>query len=105
MARKVGPAGAVIGIERSEHQIADALRGAAQGGEEGLVEFRQGEADRLPLQDSEWRQFDVAHARYLLEHVSDPALLSCRWYVRFVQAVESFWRTMLTIHIGSGQSR
>jgi SAM-dependent methyltransferase len=37
-----------------------------------LVEFREGSADRLPLAASEWGTFDVAHARFLLEHVPDP---------------------------------
>jgi ubiquinone/menaquinone biosynthesis C-methylase UbiE len=72
MARQVGSSGAVLGIERSAEQIAVARRLAAQVGEERLVEFREGAADRLPLAAAEWGTFDVAHARFLLEHVPEP---------------------------------
>jgi SAM-dependent methyltransferase len=73
IARKVGPAGAVLGIERSPEQLAEARRLAAQAGEEQLAEFRPGDAQRLPLRGDEWGTFDVAHTRFLLEHVADPA--------------------------------
>src|SRR5262245_13231923 len=49
MARAAGQT--VIGIERSEHQIAEARRQAALEGEESLAEFRQGDALHLPLKD------------------------------------------------------
>jgi SAM-dependent methyltransferase len=70
--RQGGLAGTVIGIERSADQLAEAQQLAAQHGDGSLVEFRQGEAVRLPLGDDEWGSFDVAHTRYLLEHVPDP---------------------------------
>lgn len=73
IASKARPAGAVVGIERSPEQLAEARRLAAQGGEGQLVEFRQGDAERLPLRNDEWGTFDVAHTRFLLEHVPDPA--------------------------------
>ena len=38
-----------------------------------LVDFRQGQAEQLPLRENEWGTFDVAHTRFLLEHVPDPA--------------------------------
>jgi SAM-dependent methyltransferase len=72
MARQVGLA-RVVGVERSEAQLAEARRLASQAGEDGAVEFRQGEATRLPLRDDEWGTFDIAHARFVLEHVPDPA--------------------------------
>jgi ubiquinone/menaquinone biosynthesis C-methylase UbiE len=72
MARQVGAAH-VVGVERSEVQLAEARRLASQAGEDDAVEFRQGEATRLPLRDDEWGTFDVAHARFVLEHVPDPA--------------------------------
>jgi SAM-dependent methyltransferase len=84
MARRVGSGGAVIGVERSADQLAGARRLAARAGEDRLVEFRQGEAARLPLHDPEWGSFDVAHARYLLEHVPDPAAV-VRGMVRAVR--------------------
>jgi ubiquinone/menaquinone biosynthesis C-methylase UbiE len=72
MARQVGPAGRVLGIERSPEQLAEARRQAAEAGEAGAVKFREGDAFRLPLSDDEWGTFDVSHARFVLEHVTDP---------------------------------
>jgi serine phosphatase RsbU (regulator of sigma subunit)/ubiquinone/menaquinone biosynthesis C-methylase UbiE len=72
MARRAGSDGVVIGIEASAEQIDEAKRQAAQAGEEDLIEIRQGLATDLPLRDQEWGSFDVAHARFLLEHVADP---------------------------------
>jgi ubiquinone/menaquinone biosynthesis C-methylase UbiE len=62
----------VIGIERSEEQIAEALQQAKSAGEENWVEFRRGDARHLPLQDHEWGTFDVVFTRFVLEHVPDP---------------------------------
>jgi len=62
----------VVGIERSEAQIAEALAQADAAGERGLLDLRQGGVESPPLDDSEWASFDVAHARFLLEHVPDP---------------------------------
>lgn len=61
-----------LGIERSPDQIAEALHLAREAGEEGLIEIRAGDALALPLQGAEWESFDVAHARFILEHVPDP---------------------------------
>jgi ubiquinone/menaquinone biosynthesis C-methylase UbiE len=72
MAKQAGATGLVVGIERSTDQLNQARRLASMAGEEGLVEFRQGEAGRMPLRDDEWGTFDVAHARFLLEHVPNP---------------------------------
>jgi len=62
----------VIGIERSAEQIAEAQRQAVRDREEALVEFRQGDALRFPLHDDEWGTFDIAHTRFVLEHVPQP---------------------------------
>ncbi len=62
----------VLGIERSAAQLAEAERQAAQAGEAALVEFRQGDALQLPLRDDEWGAFDLAHTRFLLEHLREP---------------------------------
>ena len=43
----------VVGVERNLEQLEEAQRLATAGGEGGLVEFRQGEAERLPLKDGE----------------------------------------------------
>lgn len=72
MARVTGAGGRVVGIERSAEQLAEAVRLARDAGEEGLVELRQGDAFALPLREDEWGTFDVAHTRFLLEHVPDP---------------------------------
>jgi SAM-dependent methyltransferase len=72
LAREAGGKGKVIGIERSREQIAEALLLARRDGEEGKVEFRQGDALDPPLRPAEWGTFDLAHARFLLEHLSDP---------------------------------
>lgn len=62
----------VVGVERSQSQISEALRQARAASEEHLIELRQGDATALPLAPSEARAFDVAHARFILEHVADP---------------------------------
>jgi SAM-dependent methyltransferase len=72
MARAAGPAGRVVGIERSPEQIAEALRQARTAGEEGLADLRRGDALDPPLRPDEWGSFDVAHARFVLEHLPDP---------------------------------
>jgi SAM-dependent methyltransferase len=73
LARGMGRRGAkVVGVERSPEQIAEARRQAAAAGEADLVELRAGDAADPPLAAAEWGTFDVAHARWLLEHVPDP---------------------------------
>jgi SAM-dependent methyltransferase len=62
----------VLGIEYSADQIAEARRQATAAGEGNLVELRRGDAMRLPLRDGEWGAFDLAHTRFVLEHVTDP---------------------------------
>jgi SAM-dependent methyltransferase len=62
----------VIGVERDERQLLEAERQAVAAGEAELVEFRRGEAESLPLTEGERGTFDLVHARFLLEHVSDP---------------------------------
>lgn len=84
MGRLVGPTGRMVGIERSHEQIAEAKRQAVNKGEEGLVELRQGDALNLRLRDDEWGSFDIAHARFLLEHVPEP-LAVVRAMVRAVR--------------------
>ena len=61
-----------MGIERDSNQIAEARRQASADMEEDLVELREVDALALPLRDEEWGSFDLAHTRFLLEHVSDP---------------------------------
>ncbi len=70
MARAAGRT--VIGVERSDEQIAEAVRQASKDGEKDLVEFRKGDARSLPLRDDERGTFDLAVTRFVLEHVPDP---------------------------------
>jgi SAM-dependent methyltransferase len=72
MARASGPGGSVLGVERDARQMAEALRLAGEDGEADRVEFRTGDALALPLQQEEWCKFDIAHARFVLEHVREP---------------------------------
>jgi SAM-dependent methyltransferase len=72
MARAAGREARVVGIERDDQQLKEAIRCAREAGEENLVEWRKGDALTLPLQAGEWGVFDIAHARFVLEHVPDP---------------------------------
>lgn len=72
MSRQVHPDGLVIGIERDEDQLAQAQRRARAAGSGTPVEFRQGEVENPPLDDAEQESFDVAHARFVLEHLKEP---------------------------------
>jgi ubiquinone/menaquinone biosynthesis C-methylase UbiE len=72
MARAAGPSGKVVGIERDPQQLSDALRRARADNEESLADLRSGDASAMPLRADEWGTFDVAHTRFLLEHVRDP---------------------------------
>jgi SAM-dependent methyltransferase len=81
----------VVAVERSAEQIAEAERQATQAGARGLVEFRQGDALEMPLLPGEWGSFDVAHTRFLLEHLHDPL----RAVRAMVQAVRPGGRIVL----------
>ncbi|MGH3840647.1 MAG: methyltransferase domain-containing protein [Pseudonocardiaceae bacterium] len=64
-ARRVAP-GRVVGVDRAA-EVVDAARAEAEGPTN--VEFRVGDAYRLPTPDA---AFDVVHAHQLLQHLSDP---------------------------------
>jgi len=72
LARAAGPGATVVGVEASEAQLAEARRLAEAEGEAALVEFRKGAAEELPLRAGEAGAFDLAHARFLLEHHRRP---------------------------------
>ena len=72
MAHQVQPDGLVVGVERDENQLASAQHLSRVARRAGLVEFRLGEVAALPLTEEEWGGFDVAHARFLLEHLPEP---------------------------------
>lgn len=72
IAESCGPSGWVVGVERDTDQLEEARRLADADGQTDLVDFRQGDAAAVPLSDDEWGSFDVAHTRFLLEHVPEP---------------------------------
>ncbi len=63
----------VLGIERDQQQLQQAIDFAQSSNEQELVVFRQGDATQLPLEVEEWESFDLVHARFVLEHVKQPA--------------------------------
>ena len=67
----------LVGIERSEEQLQRAER-------HELLDLRQGDVLDPPLSQKEWGSFDLAHARFVLEHVQDP-LRVVRHMVRAVR--------------------
>ena len=98
MARAAGHGGRVLGIDRSAEQLVEARRlatartidgdrglasrtatgnepAAGAGTSSAAVEFRQGDVLDLELTNHEWGSFDVAHTRFLLEHLPDPLVV------------------------------
>jgi len=82
IARQVGRRGRVLGIERSARQLKQSRHRPTSSA--SRVEFRRGDALSPPLRPREWGSFDVAHARFLLEHLRDP-LTAVRQMVRAVR--------------------
>lgn len=80
--------GSALGIERDEKQLS---RARELNQDADKVEFRQGEASNLPLSSDERGSFDLAHARFVLEHVPDAQ----RVVHQMVQAVRPGGRIFL----------
>jgi SAM-dependent methyltransferase len=85
MARKIGVHGRCLGIERDSHQLETANNNLAKQSEIRWVEFRQGDAENMPLRKDEWNSFDIGHARFVLEHLSQPEI-ALRELVKAVRA-------------------
>ena len=85
------PRGRVVGIERDQMQLDRSKRLAADDDEPRLVDFRAGDVLDLDLPEREWGTYDIAHARFVLEHVSDPL----RVVRNMVRAVRSGGRILL----------
>ncbi len=75
IARTVTSKGTVVGIERDQDQLLQAQSLARIAEEAELVEFRKGDALDPPLDGAEWGSFDLAHSRFLLEHIARPELI------------------------------
>lgn len=68
LAKRVGPAGSVVGIDSAETAVASAQDAARKRGDSRTV-FETGDVYALAYDDA---SFDVAHAHQVLQHVSDP---------------------------------
>ncbi len=73
-----------VGIEFNAEQLEKGRRQAEHAGESRWVDFRRGDVTHPPLADDEWGTFDLAHARFILEHVPEP-LTVVRQMVRAVR--------------------
>jgi len=89
MAKAVGPDGFVVGFDGSAEQIGPAL--APAGGEPPEFDARLGPVEAPPYRDGERGSFDVAHARFVLEHVAAPL----RVVQEMVQAVRPGGRIVI----------
>ena len=61
--------GSVLALELDERQLARAHVGAR---DLANLELRQGDVYAPPLGADEWGSFDLVHARFLLEHLTEP---------------------------------
>jgi len=95
MARIVGPAGRVVGIDASQALLDQAIARAAPLGLP--LEFRQGDAHALPFPDN---TFDAARGERVFEHLADPAQ-AVRELARVVRpggriaGIEPDWETIV----------
>lgn len=71
MARHLPADAQIIAVERNPEQLEAALA-VDQSGKGCPIDFRLGDAFDLPLSAAETGSFDLAHTRFLLEHVSNP---------------------------------
>lgn len=69
LAKKVGPAGKVVGIDHAEPFVLEARTKMAAAGLSTIVAVEQGDAYRLPFDDA---VFDAAHCERVLMHLDDP---------------------------------
>ena len=73
MAAQLSASALVIGVEQNPDQVEAALQLTEEDAEGGMVDFRISDAKHIPLDEKEIGRVDLAHARFLLEHVADPA--------------------------------
>jgi SAM-dependent methyltransferase len=69
LAKAVGSAGKVVGVDYSPAMVRDAEKKVETEGLSQIVSVREADARRLPFAD---RSFDAAHCERLLMHLEDP---------------------------------
>lgn len=78
LARRVGDAGTVLGIDASAEVVETSRAAAAQAGVSN-IEFRVGDAYDPPLPDGGTGRWDVVHAHQVLQHLGDPVAALRAW--------------------------
>jgi ubiquinone/menaquinone biosynthesis C-methylase UbiE len=68
----VGPGGRVVGIEHSDEQIAVARSRSMENHRAVKPEYRSGSVENPPFAEQDWGSFDLAHARFVLQHLVEP---------------------------------
>jgi len=72
MASRLSPDAHIIAVELNPDQVLEALRLESRSVKGCPIDFRIGDAANLPLNEHESGTMDLAHTRYLLEHVPNP---------------------------------
>ena len=73
MSRQLSPGSTIVALELNPDQVQEALQ-LTEGDTSGCaIDFRIGDALESPLDEEELGHFDLAHTRFLLEHVQEPA--------------------------------
>jgi SAM-dependent methyltransferase len=75
LAGRLGAESVLVALERDGGQLDAARRLFESDTPDCTVEFRQGDAASAAWPPAERGRFDLAHTRFLLEHVPDPAIV------------------------------
>jgi len=73
MAAELPSNATIIAVELNPDQVQEALQLTRESSRGCTIDFRIGDAEHLPLEEFEMGTMDLAHTRFLLEHVEDPA--------------------------------
>lgn len=72
MAKQLPRHSTIISVEHNPDQVEAALQLADADSHHCVIDFRIGDATQLPLEANESGHVDLAHCRFLLEHVTRP---------------------------------
>jgi len=72
MAKQLPRQSLIIAVEHNPDQVEAALQLADSDSDHCVIDFRIGDAVQLPLEANEAGKVDLAHCRFLLEHVANP---------------------------------